>query len=654
MTDLKKYRDRVALSIILLLAGVLSVFGIWNEGYGNTFYAASVKSMLASWKNFFFVSFDPGGWITVDKPPVAFWIQTAFAKVFGFYGWSLILPECLAAVATVAILYHVVKHNFGTLAGLVSALVLALSPIFIVISKTNNMDSILILLMVLASWAMMAAAEKGQLRYLILSAVFLGAAYNTKTLEAFLILPALFAAYFFASEIKWRKRVWHLAVATLVLTVVSLSWSVIVDLTPASARPYVDNSTQNSEIELALGYNGIQRITGENKSSKSESTNTATKGSNGETQGAALAEVSSTNKSTSGGVVTMNGSAGITRMFNATLGGQDSWFLPFGFLAIFALILRMRKKSCTDMETRKKILRNVLLWGLSILTMFGYFSVAGFFHAYYIAVMAPFIAALTGIGLVEMWKMYQAEDWTRFLLPIAFAITLVVQLVMIMNFPSYAPIMIPIIAVVTGIPTIALVVPKLKLSHKNLSDRIAVSCVSIAIAGLLIAPTVWIMPSIVSITSNSFNAQTPSAGPNAKPGQSKESMSNSSEGQLISFLEQNNTDEKFLIAVPGASDAEPIILATGKPVLSVGGFSGSTKTLTVEKLEQMVEAGEIRYFMVGGLEGAKGAQSDELTEWVKSHGEIVDQSKWSDPASSGDLGEKSDKSGSPATLYDLS
>lgn len=188
--------------------------------------------MLTSWKNFFFVSLDPGGWVTVDKPPVSLWVQAAFAKVFGFYGWSILLPECLAAVATVAIIYHIVKRHFDNVAGLVSALVLALSPIFIVVSKTDNTDSVLILFMTLAAWAMMVAADKGQLRWLLLSAVFLGIAYNAKTLEAFLILSALY-----------------------------------VDLTPASERPYVDNSTTNSELELALGYNGIQRIIGQSMNS---------------------------------------------------------------------------------------------------------------------------------------------------------------------------------------------------------------------------------------------------------------------------------------------------------------------------------------------------------------------------------------------------
>jgi 4-amino-4-deoxy-L-arabinose transferase-like glycosyltransferase len=560
MNTFKKYWDKFALTFILILAGFLSIFNIWNEGYGNEFYAASVKSMLVNWKNFFFASLDPGGWVTVDKPPVSLWVQTASAKIFGFYGWSIILPECLAAVATTAIIYHIVKCHFGKIAGLISALVLAISPIFIVISKTNNTDSVLILLMVLATWALMVAADKGQLRYLLLSVVFLGIAYNAKTLEAFLILPALFAVYFFATNIKWRTRIWHLLVATVVLAIVSLSWSVIVDLTPASERPYVDNSTTNSELELAIGYNGLERITGQNNGGSGKGANNANfmkeiegyfeNGSiNMPSQSGEAPTTSTTNTSTSsnststsnngtkpqpngenesgapnlgdfgergnftggtagGGMFSGGGSASIFRMFNSTLGGQDSWLLPFGLFAILGLILRMRKSAGADKETRKKLLRNVILWGGTVIIMVGYFSISGFFHPYYISVMAPFLAALVGIGLVEMWKMYKEEKGVfGFILPIALAVTAAVQIVMLRYYPSYDTVMIPIVAVITGIPAVILIV--LKLTAKDTSQKIRLIIAVISFAGLLVAPAVW----TVSSEMISLNAQIPTAGP---------------------------------------------------------------------------------------------------------------------------------------------
>ncbi|HCB99651.1 MAG TPA: dolichyl-phosphate-mannose--protein mannosyltransferase, partial [Ruminococcaceae bacterium] len=541
MTNKKRcVLSKAALASILLLAGFLSIFNIWNEGYSNEFYAASVKSMLTSWKNFFFVSLDPGGWVTVDKPPVSLWVQAVSAKIFGFYGWSILLPECLAAVATVAIIYHIVKRHFGSIAGLISALVLALSPIFIVISKTNNTDSILILFMTLAAWAIMIAADKGQLRWLLLSAAFLGIAYNAKTLEAFLILPALYAVYFFASTRKWRTRIWHLAVATLALVVVSLSWSIIVDLTPANERPYVDNSTTNSELELALGYNGIQRIIGQSMGRGNSSDFTAqfgnaadfeapefdsadapnADGSNppqmpgddqtadnsgstaSDTQQTAPAEGgnfrdgrdgsnidsggtkdnmfdhrddSNMGGGTGNSMFNGGGSASVLRMFNTTLGGQDSWLLPFGLFSVLALLSGMRKSAEADAEVRRKRRANVLLWGGSVITMFTYFSLAQFFHPYYSSVIAPFLAALVGIGLTEMWKLYKAKGFAGFLLPLAFIATGAVQILMLQSYPSYSGVLIPIVAVVTGIPALLLLV--WKLLRKNTTGKLATVCV---------------------------------------------------------------------------------------------------------------------------------------------------------------------------------
>jgi 4-amino-4-deoxy-L-arabinose transferase-like glycosyltransferase len=759
MNYIKKYWNRITLTLILILSGFLSIFDIWNEGYGNEFYAACVKSMTESWHNFFFVSLDPGGWVTVDKPPVSLWVQALFAKVLGFHGWSIILPECLAAVVSVAIIYHVVKRHFGEVAGLISALVLALSPIFIAVSKSNNTDAVLILFMVLAMWAMMVATDKGQLRYLILSVVLLGVAYNAKTLEAFLILPALYAVYFFTTKIKWRTRIWHLAVATLVLLVVSLSWSVIVDLTPASDRPYVDNSTTNSELELAIGYNGIQRLTGnsmgrgtakgnntsrqdfeqapvggegsnmpnapqsgnnsDNSANAETSTATSTNNNLGsmlESRGIKLPENWEAMLESRGGeflkdftgggggsMFNSGGNASVLRMFSSSLGGQDSWLLPFALIAIIALLLRMRKSAGTDDETRRKLLRNVILWGGSVVTICGYFSVAGFFHPYYISVLAPSIAALAGIGLVEMWKLYKSDGLASFILPIAMAVTLATQIAMLTYNSTWAKVMIPLVIVFAGVPTVVLCVSK--LIHKDLSKKVGIIFVTIGFAGLLITPAVWSYTPILL----GENASMPSAGPssegglggmggggntmsfdngsdsarNFRDGQSRQngqsnsskrastdsstrSKSNSNLGfgtetnsdtKLINFLVKNNTGEKFLVAVSDASAAEPIILATGKPVMAIGGFSGNDKTLTVAKLEQMVKAGQIKYYLVGGTGGMGGSNSsDDLTAWVKANGKAVNPSEWSNTTavatsvSNGNMGQFSNSQ----TLYDLS
>jgi 4-amino-4-deoxy-L-arabinose transferase-like glycosyltransferase len=680
-----KRRERVALAGILLLAAVLSVYGIWNQGYSNEFYAASVKSMLTSWKNFFFVSLDPGGWITVDKPPVSLWVQAAFAKVLGFHGWSIILPQCLAAVGAVFVLYCAVKRHFGRGAGLLSALVLSLSPIFIVVSKTNNTDSILIFFMVLSAWALSAAAEKGSLRLLLLSAALLGVAYNAKTLEAFLILPALLAVYFFASDLTLRRRILHLLAAGVVLAAVSLSWSVAVDLTPASLRPHVDNSSTNSELELALGYNGMQRITGQNSTGSlfgssaqggapgaNISGGNAPSGSAGGNSGATPGQggfgggnnASGRNGAAGGFGGRMNGgtgggnsfngggSASPLRLFNTTLGGQDSWLLPFGLFSMIALAVGTRRAA--KGEGRRKRLAHLLLWGLSVLTMCAYFSVANFFHPYYLSAMAPFLAGLVGIGAAEMWRLYREKTAAGWLLPAALAVTFAVQVAMLSSYPVYAKVLIPLLAVLTGVT--AALLAALRLLGRGGSAP-AAACAALAFAGLLVSPAVW---TGYSVFTGSYNASIPSAGPSA--GQSalgaggrgfaggmRGTSGASSSSVLASFLLKNNTGEKWLAAVSGSSEAEPLILATGKPVIAIGGFSGNVKTLTVVKLEQLVKSGQLKYFLVS----SRGAVSDEVTAWVEKNGKAVDSSKWGGDSSSGN-GMSADGRGTGGTLYDLS
>src|ERR687887_1818389 len=253
---------RLALGAVLALAALLNFWQLDRLGYANTYYAAAVKSMLQSWHNFFFVSFDPGGFVSVDKPPLGFWIETASAKLFGFSGVSLILPEALAAVLSVAVLYRLVARIWGRGAGLLAALFLALTPISVVTARNNTIDSLLVLTVLLAAWAVAWAVETGKLRWLLLCAVLVGLGFNVKMLEAYLVVPAFGLLYLVAAPHRWTTRSWHVGVATLVLLVVSFSWAVAVDLTSANARPYVGSSGTNSAVNLALGYNGLQRLTG--------------------------------------------------------------------------------------------------------------------------------------------------------------------------------------------------------------------------------------------------------------------------------------------------------------------------------------------------------------------------------------------------------
>src|SRR5581483_7242522 len=254
-------RHRPALAGVLLVSAALNLWRLNHEGYANTYYAAAVKSMLQSWHNFFFVAFDPGGFVAVDKPPVGLWVQVAFARVFGFHGVVLLLPQALAGVASVAVLYALVRRTFGVAAGLIAALALALSPISVVVARNNTMDGLLVLVLLLAAWAVLRAAETGQLRWLLAGAALVGVGFNIKMLQAYPVVPAFWLAYLVAAPVRRRTRLLHLAAAGVLLLILSLSWSVAVDLTPAAGRPYVGSSGTNSELSLALGYNGLGRVT---------------------------------------------------------------------------------------------------------------------------------------------------------------------------------------------------------------------------------------------------------------------------------------------------------------------------------------------------------------------------------------------------------
>jgi 4-amino-4-deoxy-L-arabinose transferase-like glycosyltransferase len=253
-------RENIVLTMILILSGILNFANIGKEGYANQYYAAAAKSMTASLKNFFFVAFDPAGFVTIDKPPVGYWLQAISAKIFGYHGWSIILPQALAGVLSVFVLYIIVKKAFGNGAGLISALCLAVTPVFVAVSRNNSVDNVLVLALLLACWALSIAAEKGKFKYLILCMVLIGIGFNIKMLQAYLIIPAVYVTYLLSTCVSFKKRLLHLAVGTVVLVGVSLSWALIVDSVPASSRPYVDSSTNNTVMELILGHNGLERI----------------------------------------------------------------------------------------------------------------------------------------------------------------------------------------------------------------------------------------------------------------------------------------------------------------------------------------------------------------------------------------------------------
>ncbi|WP_025690146.1 glycosyltransferase family 39 protein, partial [Paenibacillus zanthoxyli] len=263
MRLIRKLGSDLVLAAILLLAAFLYGYGIWNDKYVNLYYTTAVGSMLQSWHNFFYASLDSAGSVTVDKPPVVFWIQTLFAWIFGVKGWSVILPQALAGVGSVLLVYLLVKPAFGKMAARIAALAMALTPVAAAVSRTNNIDAMLVFTLLLATWFLFRGTRSSKIGLLIAAFALIGVAFNEKMLQAYMVVPAFYLFYWLALKMNWKKKAGVLAACTAVMLAVSVSWAVIVDSIPASQRPFIGSSTTNSVMKLAFGYNGVSRLTGD-------------------------------------------------------------------------------------------------------------------------------------------------------------------------------------------------------------------------------------------------------------------------------------------------------------------------------------------------------------------------------------------------------
>ncbi len=639
---------RIALGAVLLVSLFMDFFQLGQNGYGNLYYAAGVRSMTDSLHNFFFVSFDPGGFVTVDKPPLGFWLQTLSAKLFGFTPFSIFFPQALCGVLAVLLLYYLVRRHFGFIAGLVAALALAVSPISVVTNRNNTIDGTLALILLLAAWAVIRAAESGKLRWLLLSAVFVGLGFNTKMAEAYLILPALVMNYLLCAPRKIWTRIWHLALFVVVFFALSLSWLVAVDSISPSQRPYVGSTQTNSEVSLAFGYNGLNRLRIGGNSFGGNRNPSAT-----QTDRSVTADRTQTAPPVAG--FAEAGTPSLFRLFSPSLGGQVGWLLPFALLAIVALLFQRRLRFQRD---RQQL--GLVLWGFWLLTMAIFFSVDGSFHQYYMTEMAPGLSALVGIGVVIMWNDYRSASWRGWLLPLALVITAAAQIYMLSSYPVWAQWMSPLIGILTALTVIVLiffrVLPRLRLNTSII--RIATVAISVGLFALLVAPTIWSSYSVFHNTESSA----PSAGPSvnsttngffdfgqARGGQSGLTQTNAT---LISYLEANQGNTKFLVATLSSSTAAPIILATNKSVMALGGFSGNDPILTTSQLQTLISNGTVRYFLFtspratqrlidelpeqyrdrlrsGGFGGFGGfGQQSTLSTWVSRHCSVVPASDW--------------------------
>ncbi|MFJ2216633.1 glycosyltransferase family 39 protein [Streptomyces sp. NPDC101062] len=383
---------RPALFALLLATALLQLWNLSASGYANSFYSAAVQAGSESWKAFFFGSSDAANSITVDKPPAALWPMALSVRLFGLGSWQILVPEVLMGVGTIAVLYAAVRRRFSPVAGLTAGVVLALTPVAALMFRFNNPDALLALLMTVTVYCVLRALEAGRTKWLVWAGVAVGFAFLTKTLQAFLILPPLALVYAVCAPTSVRRRLGQLALAAGAMVAAGGWWVAIVELWPASSRPYIGGSQNNSFLELTFGYNGLGRISGNETGSVG--------GGGGGGAG--------------GGGGGMWGETGLGRMFNSEVGGQISWLLPAALILLVAGLVITRRNPRTDTARSA-----FLVWGSALLMTMGVFSfMAGIFHQYYTVALAPYIAAVIGMGVSVLW-----EERTHILASVTLAVT---------------------------------------------------------------------------------------------------------------------------------------------------------------------------------------------------------------------------------------
>jgi 4-amino-4-deoxy-L-arabinose transferase-like glycosyltransferase len=613
----------IGLTAVLAVAAFLDFFRLQQNGYANEYYAGAVRSMLKSWHNFFFVSFDPGGLVSVDKPPLALWLQATSAKIFGYSGWSILLPEALAGVAAVWLLYLLVARVFGRVAGLVAALALAVSPVSVSVNRDNNPDALLALLLVAAAYVGVRAVESGRLRTLLLSAVLVGLAFNTKMLAAMVVIPGLGLAYLLFSRLSWRRRLAHLAVAGVVLVAVSGGWIAAVDLTPASQRPYVGSTSDNSALSLAFDYNGLGRVTGQ--------TGGTSFGGGG-----------------LGGA--FSGTSGWLRLLNDALGDQGAWLLPLAILGgISALVAAAR------LRRRRELAALTVIggWFVAAAVVFSFSS--GIIHTYYLSALAPATSALVGIGTVALWRDARRHPlWLGLpLLALALSAWLEVDLLRRSDYLSWLQ---PLVIAGCAAAAAALIVARLPQVPGRL---VAGGAIGVGLLALLAAPTAWAATTFRAPVNGVFPGAGPSFvsglgsggsvggfafggarrggpptglrfrgnggppaggfrifGPGGPPagfrngaiprpayslgrgGGGFGGADSASIERALAYAKAHDPGTRWTLIVSSEQAAAPYVIK-GESVAAMGGFTGRETVLTSSYLSSLVRSGQARHFLLG-------------------------------------------------------
>jgi 4-amino-4-deoxy-L-arabinose transferase-like glycosyltransferase len=600
------------LGALLLLAGVLNLWALDRNGWANQYYSAAVRSMTTSWHNFLYDSFDPSGLMTVDKPPLALWVQALSARVFGFHSLSILVPQALMGVATVALVYDLTRRLWGRTAGFVAGLVLAVTPITVAISRHNNPDALLALCCVGALWCLVRALQDGRTRWIVLSGVCVGLGFETKMGAALLVVPAIVAAWLWVAPRGRLTALRQLLAGGAAMVVVGGAWPLLMMLTPASSRPWISGTSDNSILSLITNYNGLGRLDGQAGGPQNM-------GGGGP-----------------GGGTTFGGATGPLRLFNEGLGGQAGWLLGFAAVVIVALavVTRLRRANARTGW--------LIATGGIFLTIAVAFSFAqGIFHPYYVAQLAPFTALLVGAGAGWFMSAHRAAGIGA---AVALAAGVATELLVLHNLPGQLTWLPTVLLVAGAVTAVALVAVRGPL-------RAAVLAAALGL--LLLAPASWAVQTLGHATEGTFPAGGPAqtgfgAGPGrgaggpgggggfgappgagtrlaappagaggrfggapggAFPGGAGGGMGGGFGGdtagltQAVAYARRHGGGA---VAISSQSGAAASIISSDANVAGIGGFSGRESQVTTAWLADAVRSGRVRWVLAGDSGGFGG------------------------------------------------
>jgi 4-amino-4-deoxy-L-arabinose transferase-like glycosyltransferase len=670
---------RPALFGLLALTAFLYLINLSRNGWANDFYSAAVDAGTKSWKAFFFGSFDSSSFITVDKTPASLWVMELSGRIFGVSSWSMLVPQALEGVATVGVLYAAVRRWFGPAAGLIAGLVMALTPVAALMFRFNNPDALLVLLLTVAAYAMVRALENGRSKWLVLAGAVLGFAFLTKMLQAFLVVPGFALAYLLAGPPRLGKRIWQLVLAGAAILVGGGWWVLAAELVPAADRPYFGGSTNNNILQLAIGYNGLGRLTG------SETGSIGGGGGGGRGGGG------------------FGGATGITRLFSSEFGGQISWLLPAALICLAGMLWVSRRAVRTD-RTRAA----ALLWGGWLVCtglVFSYMS--GIIHPYYMVALAPAIAVLVGVGAMALWE--RRLGWFgRGAAAVTVGVTVWWAVELLGRSPSWFP-WLRWVIVVAGVAAAGTILAGPWLgslgslgSLGRRGDRghrggrrlglAGIPLVCALIAGLT-GPAAYAIDTVATTHTGSLPSAGPqgvsfggpggggaggrgnggppggfgtrggtgtggtagtgrtgapggtggtgtvpggtgSAGTGAAGGTAGRGTAGGGTGgpgglsgntqvssALVKLLESGASGYTWVAATGGSQEAAPLELATGgEPVMAIGGFNGTDPTPTLAQFKALVAAYKIHYYIGANSQSFGGGRgSSAIASWVASH-----------------------------------